>query len=65
MILWHFTKHGNFTVKSAYQAALSLEQSDRPSSSHYLMGKEPFCKLIFKLYIPSKIKFKIWRMALC
>lgn len=58
MLLWHFDKKRSYTVKSGYQIILSLKFSEPPIAS--INGPHGWQK-IWKLKLPEKIKFFVWR----
>ncbi|KAL5817683.1 hypothetical protein ACOSQ3_026061 [Xanthoceras sorbifolium] len=57
-LIWHFDKRGFFSVKSAYNVALSLGNSDVPSCSR---GFSPWWRKLWALQLPSKVKIFCWR----
>ncbi|CAN1165618.1 Putative ribonuclease H protein At1g65750 [Linum perenne] len=57
-LVWHFECSGNFTVKSCYK----LLQTNRGSNSHPLdSSTRKLWKWLWKLDLPPKIRFFIWR----
>ncbi|KAL9413382.1 hypothetical protein AB3S75_041953 [Citrus x aurantiifolia] len=52
-VIWHYDKHGRYSVKSGYQVALKLKFSDPPSCSD---SRGNNWGVIWKLNIPEKIK---------
>jgi hypothetical protein len=67
-VCWPFTKHGTYTVKSAYNLARSSKFFDSQSktgkgsaSSEKEMEKN--WKLVWKIKAPGKMKIHLWRFA--
>ena len=59
-MLWHFSKSGLYTVKTAYHAALDIHQREKRTEAS---PSTPLSwKWLWKLAIPSKIKIFIWRL---
>ncbi|KAL5806493.1 hypothetical protein ACOSQ4_029226 [Xanthoceras sorbifolium] len=56
---WHYDKSGIYSVKSANW--LSMQNNDRASSSS---SGSLWWKTMWKLHIPSKIKFFLWKASL-
>ncbi|GLT31223.1 hypothetical protein SLA2020_059750 [Shorea laevis] len=55
--LWHFTKHGSYTVRSGYHKALSMARNHaRPSASSTIFGGNR----LWSLDIPEKVRLFIW-----
>lgn len=59
-LIWHFDKHGNYSVKSGYQIALKLKFPDTASSSD---KSKTQWEVIWSKEIPEKIKVFMWRAA--
>ncbi|KAH9715856.1 putative reverse transcriptase/RNA-dependent DNA polymerase [Citrus sinensis] len=59
-LIWHFDKHGNYSVKSGYQLSLILKSPDLASSSDL---SKTHWKIIWSMEIPEKIKIFMWRAA--
>ncbi|KAH9759717.1 putative reverse transcriptase/RNA-dependent DNA polymerase [Citrus sinensis] len=59
-LIWHFDKHGNYSVKSGYQLSLRLKSPDLASSSDL---SKTHWKIIWSMEIPEKIKIFMWRAA--
>lgn len=63
-LVWHWSKNGDFTVKSAYHQAVDLLETK--TESHSTKGeilshnKVPWEK-ICKLDMPNKVKFFLWK----
>ncbi|XP_075492415.1 uncharacterized protein LOC142530463 [Primulina tabacum] len=53
--IWHFSKNGDYTVKSGYHVAMSL---DANLEARKIQGN---WKAIWKLNVPPKIKIFLWR----
>ncbi|KAL0458285.1 UNVERIFIED_CONTAM: LOB domain-containing protein 29 [Sesamum latifolium] len=60
-IIWHFTKNGLFSVKSAYHLAQSLD--DLPSPSSLRQTEQRWWSFLWQAKIPSKVKVFIWRIC--
>lgn len=64
VLVWHPSKFGVYSVKSAYGVATSLipeESPSHPSSSHQV--PKDFWKQIWKVEVPPKIKHFWWRVC--
>lgn len=59
-LVWHFDKHGIYSVKSGYQLAVKLKSPDRPSCSDI---SKTMWKVIWVNDIPEKVKIFMWRAA--
>ena len=59
-LIWHYTNHGRFTVKSAYQLQLSQRSAGGGSTSN---PQTEIWKLIWQLNIPPRIRVFAWRMC--
>ncbi|CAL9017614.1 unnamed protein product [Prunus brigantina] len=67
--IWHFTNHGGFTVKSAYEVAQFLQRNGElgrqgqgePSVRN---NHRPLWTSIWKLQVPPKIRNFVWRACL-
>ncbi|KAH9717156.1 putative reverse transcriptase/RNA-dependent DNA polymerase [Citrus sinensis] len=59
-LIWHFDKHGNYSIKSGYQLSLRLKSPDLASSSDL---SKTHWKIIWSMEIPEKIKIFMWRAA--
>lgn len=57
-LMWHFDKHGNYSVKSGYQVALKLKFAEEASSSD---KSKTNWEVIWSKEIPEKIKVFMWR----
>ncbi|GKV48920.1 hypothetical protein SLEP1_g55702 [Rubroshorea leprosula] len=55
--LWHFTKHGSYTVRSGYHRAINMARNHvRPSASSTIFGGNR----LWSLDIPEKVRLFIW-----
>jgi ribonuclease HI len=61
-LAWHPDRLGQFSVRSAYKLAISLDYADESSSSS---GQNPqkIWDLIWKCNVPQKVKVFCWRAA--
>lgn len=59
--VWNYEDNGSFSVKSAYNLAVSLDAISRPSSSN-IEGKNELWIKLWRLQMPSKIKIFLWRL---
>lgn len=57
-LIWHYDKHGNYSVKSGYQIALKLKFTETASSSD---NSKTHWDVIWAKEIPEKIKVFMWR----
>jgi ribonuclease HI len=62
-IAWSFSKHGMYTVRSAYhlQWRYQFGSTGRLLTSPGVSATNPVWKTVWKLKLPSKIKIFIWR----
>jgi hypothetical protein len=63
---WHFDKHGQFSVKSAYKVSRDDARRSRTSSGGQggsSSGGKKVWKELWKLKCPSKIKHFLWRLT--
>ncbi|KAL0442468.1 UNVERIFIED_CONTAM: putative mitochondrial protein [Sesamum latifolium] len=58
LLVWHYTKSGLFSVKSAYHLALSLFSPAGPSGERW---STTMWRVIWQAKIPNKAKVFIWR----
>ncbi|KAM6563234.1 hypothetical protein CsatB_023232 [Cannabis sativa] len=56
---WHYDSSGDYTVKSGYNLACSLENKDHSSSS---TSQEAWWQLFWGLNLPSKVRIFGWRV---
>ncbi|KAK4406046.1 hypothetical protein Sango_0611100 [Sesamum angolense] len=61
-IVWHHTKNGIFSVRSAYHLARTLEE--KPCSSTSMTAESDWWRKLWQLKLPSKIKVFTWRACL-
>ncbi|KAH9754587.1 putative reverse transcriptase/RNA-dependent DNA polymerase [Citrus sinensis] len=59
-MLWHYDKHGEYSVRSEYQIALKLKAPDEPSSSG---SNSKRWKVVWSMELPEKMKIFMWRAA--
>uniref|UniRef100_A0A803PYI0 Reverse transcriptase domain-containing protein n=1 Tax=Cannabis sativa TaxID=3483 RepID=A0A803PYI0_CANSA len=59
-ILWHYSKNGEYTVKSVYRMASSLSTEQHQSNDHSLVQ---WWKKLWRLKIPPKVKHFVWKVA--
>ncbi|KAL5801831.1 hypothetical protein ACOSQ3_033463 [Xanthoceras sorbifolium] len=59
-ICWHYDKHGQFSVKSAYWLGMNLA-SIKASCSSSSTSISDWWKFLWHLNIPSKIMIFLWR----
>ncbi|XP_012851712.1 PREDICTED: uncharacterized protein LOC105971405 [Erythranthe guttata] len=64
--IWHFSKHGNFTVRSCYHhilsCAMTMVSRRRNESGSYSGVQQQNWKYIWQLPIPPKIRMFLWRL---
>ena len=63
--MWHYEKNGLFSVRSAYNFALKLKnsQDELGQSSGEPNGERRLWNLIWKANIPQKIRIFAWRAS--
>uniref|UniRef100_A0A803PM68 RNase H type-1 domain-containing protein n=1 Tax=Cannabis sativa TaxID=3483 RepID=A0A803PM68_CANSA len=59
-ILWHYSKNGEYSVRSGYRMAAALQVHDIQSNTE---ATERWWRLLWKLKIPPKVKHFVWKMA--
>ncbi|XP_024039324.1 uncharacterized protein LOC127898872 [Citrus sinensis] len=59
-MLWHYDKHGEYSVRSGYQIALKLKAPDEPGSSG---SNSKRWKVVWFVELPEKMKIFMWRAA--
>uniref|UniRef100_A0A803PD49 Reverse transcriptase zinc-binding domain-containing protein n=1 Tax=Cannabis sativa TaxID=3483 RepID=A0A803PD49_CANSA len=59
-IMWHYTKNGEYTVKSGYQMASELRRERNQSDDHCLVE---WWRKLWRLKIPPKIKHFVWKLV--
>ncbi|KAK4389697.1 putative mitochondrial protein [Sesamum angolense] len=63
VFIWHYTRKGEFSIRSAYQLELQTEQQLRPSSSRerenldWVHGQWDF---IWQSHTPPKVRTSVW-----
>ncbi|KAK0584046.1 hypothetical protein LWI29_006910 [Acer saccharum] len=57
-LAWHFDKHGEYSVHSGYQLAISQQVSESSSTSDQ---SQQWWNRMWSLHIPPKVKIFIWR----
>ena len=62
LLIWPLTNDGNYSVKSAYQLLSSEIRATLPSSSETENCKH-FWNGIWKLQVPNKVKYFVWRAS--
>ena len=62
MLIWPLTTNGEYSVQSAYHFLVAAEDSLAPSSSS-LVHDHYVWKKIWKMKVPNKIQYFIWRAA--
>jgi hypothetical protein len=64
-VAWAWEKSGIFTVKSAYQLALSMEYAGRMGSSGSLSQDDgrPMYKELWRVKVPPKVRIFGWNVA--
>ncbi|CAL8994689.1 unnamed protein product [Prunus brigantina] len=68
-LIWHFTKHGGFTVKSAYEVAQFLQRNGElgrqgQGESSVRNTHRPIWTSIWKLQAQPKLRSFLWRACL-
>uniref|UniRef100_A0A803Q3X2 Reverse transcriptase n=1 Tax=Cannabis sativa TaxID=3483 RepID=A0A803Q3X2_CANSA len=59
-IMWHYSKNGEYTVKSGYKMASSLVDEQYQSNDKVLVD---WLKALWRFKIPPKIKHFVWKLA--
>uniref|UniRef100_A0A803PV25 Reverse transcriptase domain-containing protein n=1 Tax=Cannabis sativa TaxID=3483 RepID=A0A803PV25_CANSA len=59
-ILWHYSKDGEYSVRSGYRMAAALEVRDIQSNTE---ATNRWWRQLWKLKIPPKVKHFVWKMA--
>jgi hypothetical protein len=59
-LIWMGTKHGGFTVRSAYHLGKELQEREEGQCSKVEKGEE-FWKAIWALEVPNMVKLFTWR----
>ena len=60
VLIWHFTKDGEFTVRSRYRITINLNHLSGSSSSDEAAR---WRLKIWKLDVPQKVKLVLWRVC--
>lgn len=61
-IAWHLTKSGVFSVRSAYYKQWEANFGEEDNGlARYSSAPHPVWKKLWKLKVPAKVKFFIWR----
>jgi hypothetical protein len=65
VVAWYYEKSGIFTVKSAYQLAVPLENANPSQGSSSGAGDRgrPIYKNIWNAEVPPKVRNFAWRLA--
>lgn len=58
-LIWHFDQKGEYTIKSGYNLLLAEKIREEGSSSR---GMDYWWKSLWRLHIPPKICFFMWRV---
>ncbi|GLT60633.1 hypothetical protein SLA2020_333910 [Shorea laevis] len=61
-LIWHFTRNGEFTIRSAYQLARKNGFGLFPLTNFQVSLFPSFLKSIWKLGVPPKIKIFMWKV---
>uniref|UniRef100_A0A803NGM9 CCHC-type domain-containing protein n=1 Tax=Cannabis sativa TaxID=3483 RepID=A0A803NGM9_CANSA len=59
-IMWHYSKNGEYTVKSGYKMATSLASEQYQSDDQMCVD---WWKALWRLKIPPKIKHFVWKLV--
>uniref|UniRef100_A0A803QE56 CCHC-type domain-containing protein n=1 Tax=Cannabis sativa TaxID=3483 RepID=A0A803QE56_CANSA len=59
-IMWHYTKNGEYSVKSGYCMAMELRKEVTQSNEKDMMA---WWRGMWKLKLPPKVKHFVWKMA--
>uniref|UniRef100_A0A803QHJ7 Piwi domain-containing protein n=1 Tax=Cannabis sativa TaxID=3483 RepID=A0A803QHJ7_CANSA len=59
-ILWHYSKNGEYSVKSGYRMACELKAERQQSDDHLAVQ---WWRKLWRLKIPQKIKVFVWKLA--
>ncbi len=60
-VLWHYDRKGEYSVKSGYNLAVQIRDSEYPVSS-----RDESCvwQAVWKLNVPPKVRIFLWRALL-
>ncbi|KAL0340131.1 UNVERIFIED_CONTAM: hypothetical protein Sradi_4529900 [Sesamum radiatum] len=61
-MVWHYSRNGYFSVRSAYHLAMTIE--DRPCSSDCGAKESQWWRKVWQARIPNKVKVFVWRACL-
>ncbi|KAL0403885.1 UNVERIFIED_CONTAM: putative mitochondrial protein [Sesamum radiatum] len=59
LLIWHYSRDGSFSVRSAYHLATSLEEE--PCSSSRTELESSWWRKVWQAQIPNKVKVFVWR----
>ncbi|KAL0311642.1 UNVERIFIED_CONTAM: hypothetical protein Scaly_2921700 [Sesamum calycinum] len=62
VLIWHYSRNGVFSVRSAYHLACSLD--DRPCSSSLRHNEQVWWRKLWQMKLPCKVQVFIWRACL-
>ncbi|KAK4390205.1 hypothetical protein Sango_2083800 [Sesamum angolense] len=62
LLIWHYSRSGIFSVRSAYHLACTLEL--RPSSSSSRVLEQAWWRRVWQAKMPNKVKVFVWRACL-
>ena len=60
-LIWHGTRNGSFSVKSAYQVFLSRTNHQEPSSSSGSRDMSQLWSSVWSAQVPPKVRLFIWK----
>ncbi|KAL0365727.1 UNVERIFIED_CONTAM: hypothetical protein Sangu_0670300 [Sesamum angustifolium] len=61
-MVWHYSRNGFFSVRSAYHLAMTIE--DRPCSSDCGVKESQWWRKVWQARVPNKVKVFVWRACL-
>ncbi|KAK1361719.1 hypothetical protein POM88_046193 [Heracleum sosnowskyi] len=59
-IIWHYSKNGEYSVKSGYKAAMICKDDAESSNMTYTKS---WWNYVWKMIVPPKVKHFIWRVS--
>ncbi|KAL0357534.1 UNVERIFIED_CONTAM: putative mitochondrial protein [Sesamum calycinum] len=62
LMVWHYSRNGYFSVRSAYHLAMTIE--DRPCSSDCGVKVSQWWRKVWQARVPNKVKVFVWRACL-
>ncbi|KAL0392399.1 UNVERIFIED_CONTAM: hypothetical protein Sradi_2462700 [Sesamum radiatum] len=62
VLIWHYSRNGVFSVRSAYHLACSLD--DQPCSSSLRHNEQVWWRKLWQMKLPCKVQVFIWRACL-